>query len=120
MNYMFLIYGNEATAPKPPEDKAERDAWMAPWNDYTAALQKAGVYVGSNPLQPTMTATTISLAEGKSEPMFTDGPFAETKEQLAGYYLVDCKNLDEALAWAAKCPGVRFGRVEVRPVADFS
>jgi hypothetical protein len=117
MHYLFLIYGIESQM-TPPKTPAEGAAMMAPWLDYTQALKGAGVYLGGNPLQPTSTATTVSQPAGKTEPVFTDGPFAETKEQLGGYYLVDCKNLDDALAWAAKCPGVRFGRVEVRPVAS--
>ncbi len=117
MQYLFLIYNDETKLPSPPEDPKEREQWMAPWNEYTAALQEAGVMLGANPLQPTSTATTVSASE-KNELVFTDGPFAETKEQLGGYFLVECSNLDEALHWAGKCPGVHLGRVEVRPIAN--
>jgi hypothetical protein len=92
---------------------------MEPWVSYGAAMEKAGVFVAGDALQPTSTATTLS-SKGGPEHVYTDGPFAETKEQLGGYYLVNCKDLDEALAWAAKCPGVQYGKVEVRPVAIFS
>jgi hypothetical protein len=116
MQYLFLIYGDESKM-TPPKNPAEGIVMTAPWLEYTEALKTAGVYQAGAPLQPTSTATTVAAVAGKPEPVFTDGPFAETKEQLGGYYLVDCKNLDEALAWAAKCPGVRYGKVEVRPVA---
>lgn len=82
-------------------------------------LKDAGVLVAGEALQPSSTATTVSASGESREPVFTDGPFVETKEQLGGYYLIDCKNLDGALAWAAKCPGVQFGKVEVRPIAAY-
>jgi hypothetical protein len=115
MHYLVLIYGVEPPAPPPPSEAA---AYMKPWLDYTNALKTAGVYVGGNALQSVASATTISRAKGAAEPVFTDGPFADTKEQLGGYYLLDCKNLDDALAWASKCPGVNNGKVEVRPVLE--
>jgi hypothetical protein len=117
MQYILLIYNNESEMPAPPTDPAAMAEYMKPWDDYTAELQKAGVMLGANALQPTATATTVSASAGK--PVLTDGPFAETKEQLGGYYLVDCPDLDSALKWAAKCPAVHTGRVEVRPVANF-
>jgi len=118
MHYLLLIYSNEADAPPPPATPAEAEAYMAPWMEYTENLKTAGVYLGGDALQPTATATTIT-AVGKTEPVFTDGPFAETREQLGGYYLLDCKDLDEALAWGAKCPIVNYGKLEVRPVMSF-
>ncbi len=118
MKYMFLIYSSESSKDEPPKDPEEFAKWMAPWMDYTKALNKAGIMLGGDALQPIATATTVSV-RGAADPVFTDGPFAETKEQLGGYYLVDCKNLDEALGWAAKCPGALYGRIEVRPIADF-
>ncbi len=118
MQYLLLIYSNEAAMPEPPKDPAAFAEWMSPWNNYTESLQKAGIMLGANALQPTSTATTVCAPKG--DPVFTDGPFAETKEQLGGYYLIECDNLDDALSWAAKCPIVKMGRVEVRPVADFS
>lgn len=113
MQYLVLIYGAESQRPRDP---AARAAEMPAWFAYTQALKDGGVYLGGNPLQPTTTATTISQPPGAAEPLFTDGPFAETKEQLGGYYLIDCKNLDEALAWGSKCPGIHGGKVEIRPI----
>ena len=117
MQYMILIYSEESKMPAPPTDPAELGAWMKPWLDYGKALQEAGVHVAGDALQATSTATTITAMSG--EAVFTDGPFAETKEQLGGYYLIECENLDDALAWGAKCPGVQFGKIEVRPVQVF-
>ena len=119
MQYIFLIYGEEAKTPEPPQDPAALAKYIEPWERYTNSLKEAGVFVGGEALEPVSTATTVAKPQGKAEPVFTDGPFAETKEQLGGYYVVDCKDLDEALGWAAKCPGVDFGKVEVRPVTVF-
>ena len=110
MRYLILIYENEATT---PQDEAEFQKWM----DYTAALKDSGSLLGGEALQPTSTATTVRLKNGKM--VTTDGPFAETKEQLGGFYMVDCKDLDEALKWAAKIPSAGRGPVEVRPIMDF-
>lgn len=119
MQYIFLLYDNEANAPAPPTTPEGWAEYMKPWEDYSAALRDAGVLVGGDALEPTATATTVRA--GKQEPVFTDGPFAETKEQLGGYYLVECADLDQALRWASECPVVRFGgSVEVRPVMDLS
>ncbi len=118
MQYLLLIYADEAGKPPPPTDPAEFKEWMAPWTKYGADLEAAGVYLGGHALQPVSTATTIN-AMGGSEPVLTDGPFAETREQLGGYYLLDCKDLDEALAWGAKCPIVNYGKLEVRPIMTF-
>lgn len=115
MQYMLLLYDNESQD-NVPQDEAGMDAYMEPWFAYTDALTKAGVLVGGNALQPTSTATTVSA--GNPEPVITDGPFAETKEQLGGYYLLDCKDLDEAIAWAGKCPVLPRGRVEIRPIME--
>jgi hypothetical protein len=116
MQYMFLIYSDESQMPDPPTDPAGVAAMMEPWLAYNRALQEAGVFVAGDALQPTSTATTVTATRGA--PVFTDGPFAETREQLGGYYLVDCADLDQAMHWAAKCPGTAFGRVEVRPVMN--
>jgi hypothetical protein len=119
MQYLLLIYSDEkadaAAREKASED--EQKAMMGEWFKYTEDLKKAGVYVGGDALQPTATATTVRERNGKA--MTTDGPFAETKEQLGGYYLVDCKDLDEALVWAGKCPGAKNGSIEVRPIMRF-
>ena len=117
MQYLFLIYGSESKRPETPKSPEELAAYMAPWQAYGKALTEAGVMLGSNALQGVATATTISATSG--ETLITDGPFAETKEQLGGYYLVECDDLDSALQWAAKCPVVQFGRVEVRPIQHY-
>ena len=115
MQYILLIYGTEPTSePSPEAIAAEMDAY----NTYTADLGKSGIMTGGEALHPTNTATTVRVQNGKT--VTTDGPFAETKEQLGGYYVVNAKNLDEAIAWAAKCPGAKNGSIEVRPIMDFS
>jgi hypothetical protein len=110
MRYLLLIYENEATT---PQDEAEFGKWMK----YTEDLKASGCLRGGDALQPTSTATTVRVKNGKV--ITTDGPFAETKEQLGGYYMVDCKDLDEAIKWASKIPSVGRGPVEVRPVMEF-
>ena len=107
MRYMLLIYENE---------KNEQGD-IQPWFDYTEAMQKAGVMKAGDALHPTSAATTVRVKAG--ETVTTDGPFAETREQLGGYYLVDCKDLDEAIRWAAKMPNADRGSIEIRPVMDF-
>src|SRR5690606_1289454 len=119
MQYIILIYADESKMPEPPRDPEGIAAYMKPWMEYTDALKEAKVFVGGDALQDTPTATSIRMQAGKPEPVFTDGPFAETKEQLGGYYLIEVENLDQALAWGAKCPGVNFGTIEVRPIAVF-
>ena len=111
MRYLILIYENEATT---PQDESEFQKWM----DYTERLKASGCWLGGEALQPTSTATTVRVKNGK--PMLTDGPFAETKEQLGGYYMVECKDLDEAMKWAAEIPSAGRGPVEVRPIMEFS
>jgi hypothetical protein len=108
MKYMLLIYVDEAKGAQ--VRKQVGDAEMsAPYIAYTEALQKAGVIVGGDRLQPTGTATTVRLSEGK--PQVLNGPYAETKEQLAGYYMIDVPDLDAALSWAARCPGAAHGTI---------
>jgi hypothetical protein len=116
MKYLLMICTDEvAEAKKSPE---EMGALMSAYMDFTNAVQQAGVYQGGEALQPTTTATTVRVQGGQI--LTTDGPFAETKEQLGGYYLLDCKNLDEAIQWAAKIPNAKDGAIEVRPIMDFS
>jgi len=115
MQYMLLIYDNEKMWPSMNEK--ERNALMGEYFAYTEELKKSGKLVAGDALQPTNTATTVLLLNGK--PLTTDGPFAETKEQLGGYYLIEAKDLDEAMDWAAKIPGSRLGSIEVRPVMKF-
>lgn len=115
MKYMLLIYGPEwdGSAMSPDDQKAELDRWWA----YTAAMQEAGVMLAGDALQPTATATSVRVREGKDT--VTDGPFAETKEVLGGYYLLDVPSLDEAIEWAKRCPGASYGTIELRPLMIF-
>ena len=105
MQYMLLIYGDEKAQPTdlPPEAQAEG---MQEWFDYTDWLRAEGIYVAGDALQETEHATTVRVQKGKT--LTTDGPFAETKEQLGGYYLLECADLDQAIEAAAKCPGARL------------
>jgi hypothetical protein len=118
MKYALLIYDEETANPSPePPDPAVWGKVMEEYNAYTEAIKSAGVHVGGEALQPNPTATTVRVRDGRT--LTTDGPFAETKEGLGGFYLLECADLDEALAWAAKCPGSWYGSVEVRPIVDF-
>jgi hypothetical protein len=113
MKYMLLIYVDEAKGAQ--VRKQVGDAEMsAPYIAYTEALQKAGVILGGDRLQPTGTATTVRVSDGKTQVL--NGPYAETREQLAGYYMIEVPDLDAALSWAARCPGAAHGTVEVRPL----
>jgi hypothetical protein len=111
---MLLIYSEPAPADAPPPSPEE----MQGWSDYDDALREAGVHVAGAPLHGPETATSVRCPQG--EAILTDGPFAETKEVLGGYYLIDCDDLDAATDWAAQCPGTQWGTVEVRPVMDMS
>jgi len=113
MKYACLIYDNEANGPA--EDSPEFAEMMA---GYMAFGEEAGQRIlGGEALEPVATATTVTVRDGKTTT--TDGPFAETKEQLGGFYILECADLDEAVSLAAKIPGAREGRVEVRPVMSF-
>jgi hypothetical protein len=112
MKYMLMAYVNESAWPT--MTKAEQEQGIAAYMAYGEALTKAGVLVGSNRLQPSSTAATVRLANGKSQVL--DGPFVESKEQLGGYFLIDVADLDAALSWAARCPAVGHGVVEVRAI----
>ena len=116
MKYMLLIYDDPNAWASMTEE--ETNAIMGEYWAYSEEVAAAGVMVGGDALQPTTTATTVRVRDGQT--LSTDGPFAETKEQLGGFYLVDVANLDEALAWAAKIPSARIGSIEVRPVTDMS
>ena len=111
MRYLILIYESESQAEPPSEEELGR------WFEYTERLKSSGAYLAGEALQPTSTATTVRRKGGKV--LTTDGPFAETKEQLGGFYMVECADLDEALKWAADIPSVERGPVEVRPVMEF-
>ena len=116
MRYIALIYANEADRPQPGTPASEK--MMKDYFDYSDAVVKAGVFKAGDALLPTPTATTVRARDGKT--LTTDGPFAETKEQLGGYYLVEAKDLDDAIAIAAKIPSSRYGSIEVRPVQKYS
>jgi hypothetical protein len=112
MQYLLLIYQNEAEYE--PNDTAASKKMHEEYVAYTQSIIQSGNFKAGDGLQPTTTATTVRIRDGKT--MTTDGPFAETREQLAGYYLVEAKDLDAALAMAARIPAARFGSIEVRPV----
>ena len=112
MRYLILIYENENNGVQP--DEAE----MGRWFGITEEMQSAGVLVAGEALHPTSTATSVRQRDGKF--LTTDGPFAETKEHLGGFYMVDVPDLDAALEWAKKMPNIGRGTMEVRPVVDFS
>ena len=115
MQYLVLIYSEEpAAAPDP----AQIGAVMEEYDAYSQMLRDTGHYVAGEALQPTTTATTVRIRDGRT--LTTDGPFAETKEALGGFYLVEAKDLDEALALGGACPGAKWGSIEVRPIVDFA
>ena len=112
MQYMLAIYGDERKAEAMPREQMTEiiNAHMA----YSQALKDANVWVASNRLRPISAATTVRIRDGQTK--VVDGPFAETKEQLGGYYMIDVPDLDAALDWAKRCPAARYGTVEVRPI----
>jgi hypothetical protein len=112
MQYILMLYVNEAGWPK--LTKAEQEQGMAAYNAYTEALTKSGALAGSGRLQPSANATTVRVANGK--PQVLDGPYADSKEQFGGYYIIDVPDLDAALSWASRCPAANHGVVEVRPL----
>ncbi len=113
MQFMLMFY-NEPALLNPPADEASRQAWMGSWMAYIGAMRQSGVAVNGHGLQPPHTATTVRIRSEKRQ--VQDGPFADTKEMLGGYYVIEVRDLDEALAWAARCPAALTGSVEVRPV----
>jgi len=114
MKYLCLIYEDETFWTKTP--KPELDAILADYRAFGATYKQSGHMLGGHALEPTATATTIRVRNGKMST--TDGPFAETREQLGGYYMLDAKDLNEAIQIAAKIPGARTGSVEVRPIME--
>lgn len=115
MQYLLLIYGEEpATPPSAEAIQAE----MAAYNAFTDEVRSRNLLVSAEALHPAHTATTVRVRESKT--LTTDGPFAETKEVLGGYYLLNCKDLDEAIEMAAKIPSATHGSIEIRPIVDFS
>jgi hypothetical protein len=115
MKYMLLIYQNEAARQSASERQMKET--MGAYAAYTGAMRESGAFVAGDPLQPSSTATTVRIAEGRSKVL--NGPYAETKEQLGGYYIIDVADLDAALTWAARCPGAQTGVLEVRPIMTF-
>jgi hypothetical protein len=115
MKYLLTIYTDESGfANATPQDVQQV---MAAYEKFGRDASEAGVMLGGEGLQPSSTATTVRVRDG--ETITSDGPFAETREQLGGYYLLDCRDLDEALSWAARIPGAATGTIEVRPVMDY-
>jgi hypothetical protein len=112
MKYMLLVYSDEAGMKA--ASKAQVEQTLAAYGAYVEALKKAGVDAGMDRLQGPSAATTVRVANGKTQVL--DGPYAETKEQLGGYFIIDVPDLDAALSWAARCPGASLGAVEVRPI----
>jgi hypothetical protein len=112
MQYLLLIYSNEGHWAK--QSEAERGKMLQEYGDFTKSIAKSGHYKGGNELDTTAKATTVRLRDDKR--VVTDGPFAETKEQLGGYYLIEAKDLDEAIGIAARIPSARVGSIEVRPI----
>lgn len=112
MQYMLLIHGDESMWGRmtPEEGNALMGAYLA----YTESMKSSGAFVSGEPLQPAATGTLVRVQDGK--PQVLDGPYAETKEQLGGFYVIDVPSLDAAIEWAARCPGASHGTMEVRPV----
>ena len=116
MRYMMLIYLDETQMQRAPAEGVTK--MSAAYTAYTKALKEASVWRAGDALQPTRTATSVRLTDGKTGVL--DGPFAETREQLGGYYLIDTPDLDAAIAWAARCPAAERGTVELRPVWEMT
>ncbi len=115
MKYALLLYSDEATEPDMTGPNAADE--LAPWMAFGEALMQAGAMLGGDALQPVATATSVQVRDGKT--ITSDGPFAETKEALGGFYLIEAADLDEATAWAAKVPSAVRGTVEIRPIMSF-
>ena len=116
MKYLCLIYDDENTWATMPKDQS--DAMMGEYFAFTEGIRQSGQYVAGEALQPVSTATTVRVRDGRLST--TDGPFAETKEQLGGFYLIEARDLNEAIQVASRIPSARLGSIEVRPVVDFS
>ena len=116
MQYALLIYDAESESPQPGTPEFEQ--LLVDYRGLTEEMQKKGVMKGGQALKSVSTATTVRVRGGKTRT--TDGPFAETKEQLGGFYLLDCQDLDEAIEWAARLPSARIGSIEIRPVEFFA
>jgi hypothetical protein len=115
MKYMLLLYADES---KMPQTAEEQQAIAPSWYALGKELEAAGVLLSNHGLDPIANATTVRVKDGKT--LVADGPFAETHEQLGGYYIVDCNDLDEAIRWAEKIPSAKYGSIEVRPLNRWS
>ncbi len=115
MQYAFLIYSSEENEPTPGSD--EHNSMMQGYFGFTEEVKNKGIFGAGEPLESVSTATTVRVNDGKTIAM--DGPFAETKEQLGGFYVLECKDLEEAIVYAAKIPGANYGCVEIRPIPKF-
>jgi hypothetical protein len=116
MKYLCLIYDEEAVLDAMPKEQGE--AFMGEYFEFTNGIRESGHYVAGEALHPVRTATTVRIRNGKLST--TDGPFAETKEQLGGFYLIEARDLNEAIQVASRIPSARIGSIEIRPVVDFS
>ena len=115
MRYALLIVDRESARPSPePTSPEEQVKVMKEYDEYTEMLRDRGIFLGGEALQPNPTATTVRVEDGRT--IITDGPFIEAKEALGGFYLIEARDLDEALQLAAACPGAKFGAIEVRPI----
>jgi hypothetical protein len=114
MRYVLLIYVSEEVVANMPQ--AEREAHFQGYGMFEGEVQQRGIKTGGAPLQPISNSTTVRIRDGQT--MITDGPFAETKEQLAGFYVLECRDLDEAIALAGKMPDAKYGAIEIRPVFE--
>jgi hypothetical protein len=112
MKYLLMIYSDEARMQSATE--SDNASMLAAYGAYAEAMGKAGVIAGGERLQPSTTATTVRVKGGKTEVL--NGPYAETREQLGGFFMIDVPDLDAALTWAARCPGASHGTIEVRPI----
>lgn len=115
MQYLLLIHGDETE--RQNLTSADLQTLLGAYTAYTQAMKDAGVFLAGEALQNSDTGTSVRVRDGKTQVL--DGPYAEAKEQLAGYYLVETPDLDGALAWAARCPGASYGTMEVRPIMDY-
>ncbi|MFD2053957.1 YciI family protein [Mesorhizobium calcicola] len=116
MRYMLLIYANEAAMANASNEATYQIS--AAYGAYTEALKKSGAWLAGDRLRPTQSATLVRMADGKTNVL--DGPYADTKEQLAGFYMIEVADADAAIAWAARCPAASSGTVEVRPIWELT